>query len=198
MALPNGAIIEKVYEIIDIGIGVIPTLTDDNILLIYELLDLDKVTGQNSKLIGTKIIEIENTLNFFTDYGLIILTNAPATETEPNFYVGIRGTGPTSGRGLSWLLNKTVFIDEINEKGLEYAADYKENFTELSLVSKIYVDGRTVTNATTTALTASDLNTAYPTANTGFKVQCKSILAGGLIYEKSGSGWIQYEIVTVT
>ncbi|WP_163398146.1 hypothetical protein [Flavobacterium fluviatile] len=198
MALPNGAIIEKVYEIIDIGIGVIPALTDDNILLIYESLNLDKVSGQNSDLTGTKFIRILNSLLLHTGYGLIYFENNPATASEPNLYIGIRGNEPTNGIGLKFLSDRVVFVDTIREKGLEYDADFKENFTELSLVSKIYVDSRTVINETTTALTASDLNTAYPTATTGFKVQCKSISAGGLIYEKSAAGWIQYAIVTVT
>lgn len=95
MALPNGAIIEKVYEIIDIGIGVIPALTDDNILLIYE-----------------------------------------------------------------------------------------SNITAI--------------NYTTIPLLSSGLNAAYPSAKTGFKAQCINIPEGGLMYEKSGSGWIQYDIVNVT
>ncbi|QLC65778.1 hypothetical protein LPB248_05565 [Flavobacterium sp. LPB0248] len=56
----------------------------------------------------------------------------------------------------------------------------------------------TINNTTTTALNNSQLNTAYPSAETGFKVPCLNIASGALIYEKTANGWIQYAIQTVS
>jgi len=54
------------------------------------------------------------------------------------------------------------------------------------------------TNATTTALSLSALNIAYPDAITGFKVQCISITASKLIYEKTSAGWVSYSVTLVS
>jgi hypothetical protein len=51
-------------------------------------------------------------------------------------------------------------------------------------------------NSTTVALTASDLNTAYPTAQQGFRVFALNIIAGALVYTKTATGWIS-NIVTI-
>lgn len=56
----------------------------------------------------------------------------------------------------------------------------------------------TTTNPTTTALNSSQLNSTYPLAEPGFKVQCPNITSGGLQYEKVTNGWIQYAIQIVT
>lgn len=55
-----------------------------------------------------------------------------------------------------------------------------------------------VTNTTTTALSLSALNAAYPTATIGFKVHCISITAGKLIYEKTSTGWVSYSVTLVS
>ncbi|KFF11241.1 hypothetical protein [Flavobacterium hydatis] len=54
-----------------------------------------------------------------------------------------------------------------------------------------------VGNSTTSALNLSTLNTIYPSVVVGYRVQCMSIVGGGLIYEKTSTGWIQYPITTV-
>lgn len=53
-----------------------------------------------------------------------------------------------------------------------------------------------VNNATTVALTTSDLNTAYPSAIPGSKVYCTDIIAGPIVYEKTptASVWIAYTV----
>jgi hypothetical protein len=56
---------------------------------------------------------------------------------------------------------------------------------------------RTVENATTRALTSANLDAAYPTATLGFEVIAASIAGGGLIYEKTSTGWIQYAATKV-
>lgn len=55
----------------------------------------------------------------------------------------------------------------------------------------------TTTNSSTTALNSSQLNSAYPLAETGFKVQCPNVTSGGLLYEKMTNGWVQYAIQLV-
>ena len=54
------------------------------------------------------------------------------------------------------------------------------------------------TNATTTDLSLSDLNTAYPDASVGFKVFCENITGTKHLYMKSGTGWIAIVINTVS
>lgn len=54
-----------------------------------------------------------------------------------------------------------------------------------------------VTNTTTNALSLSTLNSTYPDSIVGFKVQCESITAGKLIYEKTSTGWVSYSVTTV-
>ena len=53
------------------------------------------------------------------------------------------------------------------------------------------------TNATTTDLSLSDLNTAYPDASVGFKVFCEDIIITKQLYMKSETGWIAIVINTV-
>lgn len=51
-------------------------------------------------------------------------------------------------------------------------------------LGKLQAQTTAIVNATTTALSASDLNTAYPSVIVGTRVICKDIIAGGLIYTK--------------
>jgi hypothetical protein len=52
-------------------------------------------------------------------------------------------------------------------------------------------------NPNTVPLSLSYLNTSYPTAGIGFRVHCTGISGGGLIYEKTESGWVQYSVTKV-
>lgn len=51
-----------------------------------------------------------------------------------------------------------------------------------------------VASSTTTVLSDSTLNSTYPSAFIGFRVHCASITTGGLVYEKTDIGWINYAI----
>lgn len=53
------------------------------------------------------------------------------------------------------------------------------------------------TNTTTIALSSSTLDLTYPDAKIGDKVHCLSITLGGIIYEKTSTGWCQY-LATIT
>ena len=56
---------------------------------------------------------------------------------------------------------------------------------------------RTVTNTTATPFSLAALNSTYPSALIGFKVQCTNA-AVLKIYEKTLTGWISYTIANVT
>nr|WP_199000521.1 hypothetical protein [Flavobacterium sp. ASV13] len=67
-----------------------------------------------------------------------------------------------------------------------------------SLINKTYADNMgAVTNSTSVALTSANLTSAYPNALLGFRVHCNSITTGGLIYEKTSNGWLQYAVTVV-
>lgn len=76
------------------------------------------------------------------------------------------------------------------------------NGTNLS-ASTSYSINETTTNNTTSALSASQLNTAYPTSGVinypiGFKVYCSNIIGGGLVYVKvTTNTWISMPITPV-
>lgn len=60
-----------------------------------------------------------------------------------------------------------------------------------------YIEARRIENSTTTALTSTDLNSVYSTASPGYRVIASSVSGGGLIYEKTSTGWIQYAVTIV-
>lgn len=65
-----------------------------------------------------------------------------------------------------------------------------------SLITKAYADQMgSVINTTTTILSSATLNSTYPDA-VSLRVHCMSIIGGGMVYEKSGTGWIQFPATT--
>lgn len=52
-----------------------------------------------------------------------------------------------------------------------------------------------VNNTTTVILSSATLNSIYPTATTGFRVYCTSIIAGAMTYEKTPTGWLGFACV---
>jgi len=69
-------------------------------------------------------------------------------------------------------------------------------YTQADALAKV---DKGVIDITTSALSRSDLNTAYPNVTTGFKVYCPDISGGGFIYEciVGGDTWVSYPITTV-
>lgn len=65
-----------------------------------------------------------------------------------------------------------------------------DNFSEL------YDTTGFTNNATTTALSSAILDSTYPSAQQGFRVYALDIIAGALVYTKTGTGWIS-TIVTI-
>ncbi|MEN2400577.1 hypothetical protein GKZ90_0012370 [Flavobacterium sp. MC2016-06] len=71
--------------------------------------------------------------------------------------------------------------------------------TGKAIVTKSYSDNMgAVVNATTSVLSGTALNSAYPSAIVGFRVHCLSISGGAIVYEKTTGGWIQYSTTAVT
>jgi len=66
-----------------------------------------------------------------------------------------------------------------------------DNFTEL------YDTTGFANNATTLALSESDLDTAYPSASQGFRVFALDIIAGALVYTKTATSWISNSVTIV-
>lgn len=66
------------------------------------------------------------------------------------------------------------------------------NFDEL------YLSNSYDNNSTTVVLSEADLNTAYPSVVTGFKVYALDIISGALIYLKTDTGWISSSVTIVT
>lgn len=60
------------------------------------------------------------------------------------------------------------------------------------------VSNNVATNTTTVVLPSATLSSTYPTATRGFKVHCFSIIDGGMIYEKTATGWCQYTATVTT
>jgi hypothetical protein len=85
--------------------------------------------------------------------------------------------------------------------GTEMAAQGGEDapktrtFTIGSIASFVTTNN-TVTNTTSSALSLATLNSAYPLATIGFKVQCSNV-AVLKIYEKASIGWVSYSITNV-
>jgi len=63
-------------------------------------------------------------------------------------------------------------------------------------IASFVTNNNTVTNATSVALSLATLNSTYPSATIGFKVQCANA-AVLKIYEKTSTAWISYTIANV-
>ena len=85
-------------------------------------------------------------------------------------------------------------------KGFTSDTDHSEVEPENKLIyaQRSQVDERgSVFNATTSVLSASDLNTAYPNAKDGFSVIAPNVVGGGKYYIKAGAGWVYQQILAV-
>ena len=83
-------------------------------------------------------------------------------------------------------------------RGFSGLQDFTSNIQDLDYTQKKYVDERgSVFNATTSVLSASDLNTAYPNAKDGFSVIAPNVVGGGKYYIKAGAGWVYQQILAV-
>ena len=65
-----------------------------------------------------------------------------------------------------------------------------DNFTELYDRTDIGI------TASATALTSGDLDTAFPSAQNGFRVQALNMIPNPLIYTKVSTGWVS-AVITI-
>lgn len=68
------------------------------------------------------------------------------TPTTPVSVIGMDLPLSAGSNQLQFYHNKTLFLDEVNSRGIEYSGDYEANFTNRSLVTKQYVDTATGSN----------------------------------------------------
>lgn len=89
------------------------------------------------------------------------------------------------------IINIGLAPNDLTGDGLRTGGDkINDNFTELYNKTDIG------TTASTTALTSGDLDTAFPSAQNGFRVQALSMLPNPLIYTKVSGGWVS-AVITI-
>lgn len=138
------------------------TTGNNNLIVAQNLGNTTGVTTGNGNTILGKVT------------GLAPALNANIVLSDGNGIIGLRKTDTHQ------LLAPSLTIALINSGG------------DTSLVTKAYTDQiGSVINTTTTALSGTTLNSTYPKA-ISLRVHCMNIIGGGVIYEKSSLGWIQY------
>lgn len=195
-------IIKKIFEIQDIGKGVITTLTEDNLLKITDreqgVNGLQAVLEISSILNLSNLITVEQELEILSGIGgqvngITIKDETLASSVIPIVEVG-KNLGNTGQIGsIAFYPNRIVITDALNSKGVEYPADYSANFTLNSLITKKYVDDRTTgaetkvnagTNVTITGLGT----TASPYVISSTATGVISQLSSGVTTIVSGNG----------
>jgi hypothetical protein len=179
-----------------------------NEVVTFEGQDYQNVTGANSSpddLVDwflqpslNSFEQIKNA-NFTAEYGVKYIVNGSTTITDPTpiesmgyvFYV-LRGT--TTVGGVNYQTTSLIYryysYGAWITKDISNVADISDILT--SLGTKVE---RGVNNTTTIALTSANLNSAYPSATTGFRVYCTSIIAGKMVYEKTPTGWVGMAVI---
>lgn len=201
-------IIKKIYELQDIGKGVINSLQEENLLLLtpdipIPIPGLEEIMESNNSIYTTQFTDVLPggfwSIGGYGDDAAIITfqSDTGPGASFPTTAYGISDEFGFTTRAIEFYKERTEFKDETFSKGLIYAGDYEANFTARSLITRQFLENRTVTNPTSTALSAATLNSTYPGATIGFKVHALSISGGGLIYEKTSTGWCQHSATVV-
>jgi hypothetical protein len=132
-----------------------------------------KIYAENSAL-NNSIVSI----NFFEDFlGLISTNDDDSSRLDLNV------------TGLQFSTTSTV------SKGMVGNAEYNKQGDRKAFAQMSDIIDRGVNNTTTIALTSANLNSAYPSATTGFRVYCTSIIAGKMVYEKTPTGWVGMAVI---
>lgn len=149
--------IQRIYEIQNIGKGVINAITPDNLLLTRNteqtVPGLQDVISSDNELPFGNIIFIEQYLLLDSDSGAqggrIDINNSTVTSNiAPATRIG-KGIGNTSTDvSLGFFLDNVILNDGANLKGIINGGDYETNFVPRSLVTKQYVDGKTTGSET--------------------------------------------------
>lgn len=159
-------IIKKIYELQDIGKGIINSLTEDNLLKLFDsdqgANGLQSVLNIDSNLPNSNYINIEQSLQILSGNGgqvngIIIRDVSQASSTIPITEIG-KFLGNTGQIGsVSFLPNSILIKDGLNSKGLENAGDYEANFTDRSLITKQYFEDNLPSSTSITEGTNIDI-----------------------------------------
>lgn len=160
-------VIKKIYEIQDIGKGIITTITEDNLLLLKD--NSQGVQGLQNVITTDNVLDIDNTITVNQQLiirannggdganitGIHISDDSSASSTVPNARIG-KGVGNNATDvSLSFFPTNVIFRDSLNSKGLEYFGDYEANFTDRSLITKqFYEDNLPTVDGSETKVTA--------------------------------------------
>lgn len=142
----GGIFVYRIYEIQNIGKGVITTLTPDNLLLLRpDSQGFQDVLNVNSNLTGANTVNINQTFRINSGSGgnvngLFIFDPAFSSPTIPIIQLGKAMGNSSTDVSLNFFPTRTVFIDALNLKGLEYAGDYESNFTARSLITRKFLE----------------------------------------------------------
>ena len=142
----------KIYELQNIGKGIINNLYEENFLLIEESVSiptLDQVMyADGGNVRYGHIINVFQDIQWGTEevaeHKSVQEIRHSSLESYPFYPLNRIGSGiggSNTERSLAFYKDKTVFRDTKYNKGLEYDGDYEANFTDRSLVTKQYVSG---------------------------------------------------------
>lgn len=143
-------VIKRIYELQNIGKGVINSLLPENLLLISQgIPGIQDVLSQEQPLSLTSNIIMPNPTSFSiqsSEFHSFLLLRGYNEVNFPTTSIGLQGTEGISSNSLDFYDDKIYLKDERHSKGIEYAEDYEANFTERSLVTKQYVDEQLSSN----------------------------------------------------
>jgi hypothetical protein len=165
--------IRFVYELQNIGKGAITVLDETNLLLLYTsdfppypLQGLQDVITFNAFIGNGGIAFLENGY-FSIDTGNIawssgsFLVGALTTPTINSVFAHVGFNSSTQKTLLKFYSNKTIFEDEVSNKGIQYGGDYELNFTSRSLITKQYADTINLQKEKTTSFTLNITDNCY-------------------------------------
>lgn len=178
-----------------------------NTVVSFEDVDYQNITGSNSipsdlidwilvNEIGTfvgnqeyKTADFTAENDFFYTIGGSTSTVTDPTPIEGKGYIvfPIRGSAVISGvtYGVGTLVYR--YYSVVGWINVEVCKLSQISAINTSLATKVE---QGINNSTTVALTSANLNSAYPDAETGFRVYCTAIIAGKMVYEKTPTGWV--------
>lgn len=151
----EGNLFIEIYELQNIGKGVITALDFDNFLLITKKSQgLQDVMNQNPVLTEGNFIDILQSLSLIADSGpgtangIVIKGLDSVSPGDPVLQEGVQMGQTNTERSLSYYADRTEFMDGLNLRGIQYKGDYEANFVARSLVTRKYVDDRTTGSET--------------------------------------------------
>lgn len=134
--------VKEIYELQNIGKGIITSLVPDNLL---KITPFPVTPGFQDVLDEDPNLPFGNTVNIAQYFYLkaasnMVEVNNPSIVSSiiPATRIG-KGIGNTSTDvSLSFFPTQAIFTDGQNSRGLEYAGNYEANFTNRSLITKQY------------------------------------------------------------